>query len=90
MILEEVTLTLCLLYLQMQFQNTLYRGSYSYNLFDIFTNALLENNLREVTLTICLIYLQIKFQNTLYRGSNSFNLFDIFTNAISEHTISGK
>ena len=46
MILGEVTLTICLIYLQMQFQNTLYRGSNSYNLFNIFTNALLENDLR--------------------------------------------
>ena len=46
MILGEVTLTICLIYLQTQFQNTLYRGSNSYNLFDIFTNALLENVLR--------------------------------------------
>ena len=45
MIFREVTLTICLIYFQMQFQNTLYRGSNSYNLFDIFTNALLENDL---------------------------------------------
>ena len=45
MILGEVTLTICLIYLQMQNQNTLYRGSNSYNLFDIFTNAISEHTI---------------------------------------------
>ena len=46
MILGEVTLTISLIHLRMHLKNTLYRGSNSYNLFDIFTNALLEKGLR--------------------------------------------
>ena len=87
MILGEVTLTICLIYLQMQFQNTLYRGSNSYNLFDILTNALLENNLRgSNSYNLFDILTNALLENNL-RGSNSYNLFDIFTNAISEHTV---
>ena len=87
MVLGEVTLTICLIYLQMQFQNTLYRGSNCYNLFDIFTNALLENDLRgSNSYNLFDIFTNALLENGL-RGSNSYNLFDIFTNAISEHTI---
>ena len=86
MILGEVTLTICLIYLQMQFQNTLYRGSNSYNLFDIFTNALLENYLRgSNSYNLFDIFTNALLENA--RGSYSYNLFDIFTNAISEHTL---
>ena len=67
----------------MQFQNTLYRGSNS----DIFTNALLENDLRgSYSYNLFYIFTNALLENVL-RGSNSYNLFYIFTNAISEYTV---
>ena len=87
MILGEVTLTISLIYLQIHLKNTLYRGSNSYNFFDIFTNALLENDLRgSNSYNLFDIFTNAITEYTIW-GSNSYNLFDIFTNAILEHTV---